>query len=363
MEHGKGLIAGIDIGYSKIQASVYSYNSGNVQTVKLTEDSTEKTNLANVIAECMRATGTSQIQSICVTIPDYRYDEISAVKDTIVKWGAADGRWKVLSRVESFAYYAYRQKSELHSAGVALLDYTSEGIRCDYLAVRKNDNVNYLLQEHTGYTSDILKEAAVSGELTQAENELCTFAEEYFSKRHVSAAYLTGTGFDVEKLPERFARLMVTRRKAFVGQNLFAKGACFAAMEILKPEVFKNVVMLLDNHVKCGIEIDISSYGKPMRFRMVRPGTDWYSARRTVECILDDIRSITFKIITPENKYYDEVVDISEIPFREGKTTRISMSVSFTDADTCNITITDLGFGDFVKSSGKVISRELVLRS
>ena len=42
MEQCKGLIAGIDIGYSKIQASVYSYNSRNVQTVKLTEDSKEK---------------------------------------------------------------------------------------------------------------------------------------------------------------------------------------------------------------------------------------------------------------------------------------------------------------------------------
>lgn len=63
----------------------------------------------------------------------------------------------------------------------------------------------------------------ISKELGQAENELCTFAEEYFSKRHVSAAYLTGEGFDVEKLPERFAKLMVTRRKAFVGQNLFAR--------------------------------------------------------------------------------------------------------------------------------------------
>ena len=56
MEQCKGLIAGIDIGYSKIQASVYSYNSRNVQTVKLTEDSKEKTSLANVVAECMRAT-------------------------------------------------------------------------------------------------------------------------------------------------------------------------------------------------------------------------------------------------------------------------------------------------------------------
>ncbi len=157
MEQCKGLIAGIDIGYSKIQASVYSYNSRNVQTVKLTEDSKEKTSLVNVVAECMRATGTSQIQSICVTIPDYHSDEISAVRDTLKKCGVSDGRWQVLSRVESFAYYAYRQKSELHAAGVALFDYTSEGIRCDYLAVRKNDNSNYLLQEHTGYTSDILK--------------------------------------------------------------------------------------------------------------------------------------------------------------------------------------------------------------
>ena len=48
----------------------------------------------------------------------------------------------------------------------------------------------------------------------------------------------------------------------------------------------KNVIMLLDNHVKCGIEIDISSYEKPMRFRLVRPGSNWYTAGRTVECIL-----------------------------------------------------------------------------
>ena len=79
--------------------------------------------------------------------------------------------------------------------------------------------------------------------------------------------------------------------------------------------------------------------------------------------ILEDIRSITFKVITTDNTSYDEVVDISEIPFREGRTTRISIHVEFMDADRCNITIKDLGFGEFVKSSGKVIHRELTLRS
>ena len=111
MEQCKGLIAGIDIGYSKIQASVYSHNSGSVQSVKLTEDSHEKTNLINVIAECMRATGESQIKSICVTIADYNGDEIAAVMADLEKCGVMEGHWQILSRVESFAYYAYKQKS------------------------------------------------------------------------------------------------------------------------------------------------------------------------------------------------------------------------------------------------------------
>ena len=39
MDKERGLIAGIDLSGTRIQASVYSHNSGSVQSVKLTEDS------------------------------------------------------------------------------------------------------------------------------------------------------------------------------------------------------------------------------------------------------------------------------------------------------------------------------------
>lgn len=61
----------------------------------------------------------------------------------------------------------------------------------------------------------------ISKELGLAENELCTFAEEYFLKRHVSAAYLTGEGFDVESFLKDLQSFMVTRRKAFVMDRIF----------------------------------------------------------------------------------------------------------------------------------------------
>ena len=44
-----------------------------------------------------------------------------------------------------------------------------------------------------------------------------------------------------------------------------------------------------------------------------KAGTNWYMADRTMEYMLDDLRKITLKIITPDNRYYDEVIDISEI--------------------------------------------------
>ena len=104
-----------------------------------------------------------------------------------------------------------------------------------------------------------------------------------------------------------------------------------------------------------------------------RPGTirKGYTTEMTVtsndiniDFILDDITKIRFILRSCDSsEEYEEVIDISEIPFREGKTTRVSVSVSFADSDKCNITIKDLGFGEFVKSSGKVISKELVLRS
>ena len=54
------------------------------------------------------------------------------------------------------------------------MDYTQEGLKCDHLAIRKSDNTSYLLQEHTGYTSDVLKEVYGSKNIDGAENELCT---------------------------------------------------------------------------------------------------------------------------------------------------------------------------------------------
>ena len=125
------------------------------------------------------------------------------------------------------------------------------------------------------------------------------------------------------------------------------------------PKVFDNTVLLSEERIMVGIELDILDRGVNKRFRLIKPGTNWFMADRTVDFIIEDIREIKLHIITADKMFEDEAIDISDFPYREGKTTRISISIKFYSASRCQIIVKDLGFGDFYKSSGKLVYKDL----
>ena len=84
-------------------------------------------------------------------------------------------------------------------------------------------------------------------------------------------------------------------------------------------------------------------------------------AERTIDFIIEDVSVINFQIIWPDGKYIEKQVDISSIPYREGKTTRISMNVKASSQDKCIVTVKHLGFGEIYQASDSVIVEELDL--
>ena len=67
---------------------------------------------------------------------------------------------------------------------------------------------------------------------------------------------------------------------------------------------------------------------KRYALKIVRPGTNWYSVKKQLFFIIDDVRYINFYLRPVDtNKEYIEKIDISSLPFREGKMTRIEMDV------------------------------------
>ena len=75
-----------------------------------------------------------------------------------------------------------------------------------------------------------------------------------------------------------------------------------------------------------------------------------------VECIVDNIEQIQF-VFSPiiSNIQRNVVIDLSPLPKRKNKTTRIRISIAYRSENVCDIEIKDLGFGDFAKATDVVI--------
>lgn len=301
-------------------------------------------------------------EKICITVSDFRREVLDSIADAMEQLGFCKEDWTVSSHEESYAYYAFSQKKELYSSGVMLLDYEPEGLYSHYMTIIKKNGMEMIPQESHFFDSQEIAEAGQGKRaLETVEKALIDCITQAVKDKMISSIYLTGPGFEVETLPKELTHVICARRKAFTGQNLFVKGACFCAAK-QRRETEPQRLLACHHRITTGIEMDILERGETKRFRLVKPGVNWYQAGRSAEFILEDVRKIPIFLRPCDGSGdYEEWVDISEIPYRSGKMTRIRLDIDFNSDSNCKLTITDLGFGAFVKSSGVVVEKELRL--
>ena len=388
MQSGKGLLAGIDISNKYCMASYFDYDEKKVKSVifadnrpvadnpyefkklpdlfkegSVRESDNAVGHVSKIIEYIKKISGISYIEKICFTLKDFYMDNLCAISMIMKRLGIDDDKWSVISHDESFALYAYSQKKELYSASVLLLDYGENGIDAILLNKTKATSLNKdIVMENTYDISNESVSAAFTGSIYLDEASDCIIERlsDIFSKYSVSSLYLTGEGFNCESYPDRLTKFLCMRRKVFAGQNLFVKGAVYYCLKDSDKESLNNLLLACKNRVTTGIEVQITDRGIVKRLRIIKPGVNWYMAYRKMDFILDDINKITL-IMKPcnDSAEYTEEIDISEIPYRKGKMTRISMEIAFVSDSRCVVTVTDKGFGQFVKSSGAVIVKEI----
>lgn len=306
---------------------------------------------------------TSEICQIYVTVDDFNITLLDALKTAFSMHGYNSEKVAFLSHEECYAYYAFCQKRELWNGGVLLLDYSQRGLESLELADVKIKNNDIIVEEQTFFDDPQLIEA-IKGEknLEKIDVLLESFARQVLNGKVIASIYLTGEGFNTDKLPPLFLKCICNRHRVFAGQNLYVKGACFAAFEDSYGTRFDNTVFACKNRITTGIEIGILERGKNKILRVVKPGINWYEAGKTMEFILDECNEIRINMIPVAKKEnYEEVIELSEFPYRANKTTKIKVEFEFTADDRCLVTIKDRGFGEIARSSDKVIYKNLTL--
>lgn len=259
------------------------------------------------------------------------------------KLGLDETQVTLFDRKECFYYFAYHQEKDLTLHDVYLFDYRGTDMHCCRLAKHQNTKPQLVT---------LSEEVRRIGESSKDESFL-HILQDCFRGKIVSSSYLTGDGFDGGWMKQAVSFLCQGRR-AFVGKNLYSKGACYAAAVLDGQEEWQ-YVYLGDNEMKVNVSLKIHNKGSVEFFTLISAGDNWYEKVGECEVILDGTPEVVFWLQPPNSKNAKiERLELSDLPKRPNKTTRLRIVAKPLSDVKVQIQIHDLGFGELFKSSDKV---------
>ncbi len=165
--------------------------------------------------------------------------------------------------------------------------------------------------------------------------------------------YLVGDGFDGDWMKQSL-RLLCQGRRAFLGKNLFTKGACYAA-EILEGLLPWDYIYIGENEMKFNVSIKVRKNNEMAFHTLISAGDNWYEAESVCETILDGPGEVDFWMQMPRSREAKiETLELTNLPSRPKKTTRLRIHARAVSDRAVRIRIRDLGLGEFFKASDMV---------
>lgn len=283
-----------------------------------------------------------EIEKLIICVTKVNLEVMELMNYVASKLGIAQSKVMLIDRNECFYYYALSQKPELFLYNVALFDYSGANMVSCVLNRNQTTRPQLITLNVTNH-----------GEVTDnRDEEFDAVITETIGNTLFSAVYLVGDGFDGEWMKVSLSHLC-KGRKVFLGKNLYSKGACYAGL-IKEGKKDWPFIYIGDNDLKLNLSIKILENNSMKFFTLIDAGQSWYEAKGECEVILDGEPEIEFYIQRPESREaHTEVLELTDIPKRENRTTRLRIEASPISDVAVSITITDLGFGEISPSSGK----------
>lgn len=282
-----------------------------------------------------------RLQALVFSVPEVSVPILSAVTDAVGMLGLKNASLFLIGRAESFFYYNICQPEELWKQDVLLCDFSGTFLHTLlFTANRKTSPVACFVEE-----ADWKEVAAGREDLDQCFLETM---KALIGDRNVSCVYLIGEGFLGEWYQESL-RFLCQERRVFLGNNLYSKGACYAARQRMTPgSVSEGYVFLGKDMLKANISLYAEKRGQDSCQPLLDAGTNWYDAKAEIDFLLEEENRFSLRI-TPLNggEIRDVEIALTGLPQRPVRTTRIHLQIDMADLTTLRLNMEDFGFGEF----------------
>lgn len=282
------------------------------------------------------------IEQLVITTEALNRENMELFSSVMEKLDITPGHFSVIDYPESFYYYAMSQKQELWLHNAVMFDY------------RKSDLKYVSLERNRGTVPQVvaLKEQNLGPLPGNKDTAFYDVLRGVFGKRIISAVYLTGDGFDGEWMQESL-RYLCSGRRVFLGKNLYAKGASYAA-SVLGGIRSWDFVYMGENELKFNISLKVKDKGNLAFYSLISAGENWYDAKGECEILLSGTPEIDFWLQAADSREARiDTLELTDLPGRPDKMTRLRITAKPLTDHKVKVVIRDLGFGEIYKSSDK----------
>lgn len=249
----------------------------------------------------------------------------------------------VVDHKVSFYYYALSQKEELWLHDIFLFEAWGDALT--YYELKRDRRTSpqvVSIRESSRFT--------LAG--AQRDEQFLAILQKAFEGKIISSVYLVGDGFDGGWM--KLSLNYVCRgRRAFSGKNLFSKGACYAGAAQERRDW--PCIYMGENEMKFNLSLKVRDKGTMAFYQLITAGRNWFEARGECEVIFSGAGSVDFwKQLPNSREARIETLELTDLPARPDRTTRLRILAKPVSDEKVEITIRDLGFGEFFRSSDKV---------
>ena len=308
------------------------------------------------------------IEQIVFTVPELNVDIVRMLKGIAKRMGIDKDNVYVQDYKESFCNFMIYQPKELWQYEAALFHCDRHEVKAYMLRKLRTvygkgrdafitvDEVANARMEELAAVYPVLNVDRAK----EADVQFKQFVQGVFDKKLVSSVFLVGEGFENNWYPQSL-KVLCNGRRAFLGNNLYSKGACYAAYK--RSLGYEDSLIYLDEtKMMDQICLKLRMQGVDKWYPIVSWGSRWYESDMQCEILLentDDIEIHIESLVGAEMRV--ERVSLEGLPKRKNYTLRLQVKVMMRNEKCCCISFKDMGFGEFFPPTDFYVEKEIHL--
>ena len=303
--------------------------------------------IETVIREAEKREDGGHIKRIGITMPEIGAGTDEIVTRTLRSLGFDKDSYTLMSHSRSYALYALSQARDTWIKGAGLFE--SNGSRHIYRDLR----VVWADKPVAAHVTEIDCSQMLLGPLD--DQGFAGVVSEISRDHPVSAYYLTGNEFredsDISWMKDSLQKLSANRRRVFIGENIYARGALFGAIYLERTSDRPAFVIKDNDGVYADVSVRTMRRGVASDIVLVGRNDAWYDAKKRLEVLTDGGEDFFVRVRDPGGVQSTAVFRLTGIPQRKGRTTRLLLEASMASPVDFELVVRDLGFGAIFESS------------